>query len=156
MRASAPGRLRGLALLVLCAACEAEPRRAGGEPASALDSLHVVGESLYAGGEIDSARALFERELSLARSGGDSVAVGRALTWLAQAAWRLGDYDATRRLGEEALEVKRRAGGDLFRSYNILGLLAWNEARPLDALELFREATAIAEAFGDAAGLAKV
>src|SRR3970282_500864 len=53
----------------------------------------------------------------------------------------------------------KRAEGDreeLFRSWNALGLLAWNEGRLLDALVLFDSATAVAEAtpldLGKAAG----
>ena len=153
-RTAACWAARGLLLVV---ACEAGPRAAEGEAFSALDSLHAHGESLYSDGEIDSARVVFGRELALARSRGDSLGAARALTWLSQAAWRLGDYGATKRLGEEALAIKLRlGGGDLFRSYNVLGLLAWNEARPLDAVELFEKATAAAEATGDSANLAKV
>ena len=51
------------------------------------------------------------------------------------------------------------ASGDseaLFRSYNILGLLAWNESRPFDAVELFRRAREAASARADTASLAKV
>lgn len=147
----------GLPFLLLVFACEAGPRSAGSEPVSVLDSLQGHGESLYADGLIDSSRTVFERELDMARAAGDSIGTARALTWLAQTAWRLGDYEATRRLGEEGLGLKLRAGsGDLFRSYNILGLLAWNEARPLDAIELFDKASAAAEATGDSASLAKV
>lgn len=141
---------------MLVLACDAGPRSAEGGSVSALDSLHARGESLYAEGLIDSAQAAFGRELALARSTGDSIGIARALTWLAQAAWRFGDYEETRRLGEEGLAIKLRVGGDLFRSYNILGLLAWNEARPLDAIELFDKASGAAEAAGDSASLAKV
>ena len=160
-----------LGCVLLLTACGAEQESAGDQdartveilrssglpaPTSGLtDSLQMLGESMYARGEIDSARAVFS--LVLTRLTGDSSSSARALTWLAQAAWRLGEYGTTRRLGEEALGIKLRHGydDDLFRSYNILGLLAWNESRPLDAIELLEKATTAAEAAGDSANLAK-
>ena len=43
----------------------------------------------------------------------------------------------------------------MFKSYNALGLLAWNEGRLEDAIGLFENATASARANGDQSGLAK-
>lgn len=121
-------------------------------------SIQERGEKVYARGQIDSALVLFRLAHRQAREAGDSVSIARALTWLAQAHWRLGDYAATRELGEEALALKRRLGLEegLFRSYNVLGLLAWNESRLLDASELFSRAAEAALATGDSVNLAKV
>jgi tetratricopeptide (TPR) repeat protein len=125
---------------------------------SSVDSLQALGEEVYAAGQIATARALFGNALDEARQEEDQAGIARSLTWLAQAAWRLGDYQETRRLGEEALAMKLRLRmeEELFRSYNVLGLVSWNESRLLDAVELFSRATEVAEAAGDSANLAKV
>lgn len=122
------------------------------------NAFQLLGEEVYASGQIDSAQILFGQALQKARQGGDSAAIARALTWLAQAAWRLGDYRRTRRVGEDALALKLRLGlqEELFRSYNVLGLLAWNQSRLLEAAALFGRATEIARASADSANLAKV
>ena len=58
--------------------------------------------------------------------------------WLGLAEYRLGDYVGARRDGEASLFLKRQAGLDeLSRSFNALGLLAWNEGRHHDALQHF-------------------
>lgn len=121
-------------------------------------SVQERAEKIYARGQIDSALVLFRIAHRQALEAGDSVGIARSLTWLAQAHWRLGDYAATRELGEEALALKQRLGLEegLFRSYNVLGLLAWNESRLLDASELFSRATDAARATGDSVNLAKV
>jgi CHAT domain-containing protein len=121
-------------------------------------SIQSLGEEVYAQGQIDSARTLFGLSRRRSEAMGDTVTLARALTWMAQASWRLGDYTATRELGEESLALKTRLGleDELFRSYNVLGLLAWNESRLLDASGLFSEATQVALATGDSANLAKV
>jgi CHAT domain-containing protein/Tfp pilus assembly protein PilF len=120
--------------------------------------LQDLGEQAYADGQIDSARTLFLAARKQSLADGDSAALARSLTWLAQANWRLGDYQATRELGEAGLALKLRLGleEELFRSYNVLGLLAWNESRLLDASELFFSATRVAVTTGDSVNLAKV
>lgn len=157
-----PGRRR-IGLLVLCAvaACSdgsgaSDARRAAA--ATTTDSLQAEAERIYAEGDIQQAVDLLEQTVDLAREVGDSAALARGLTWRSQAAWRLGDYEQTRRHGEEALAIKLASGDaeDLFRSYNILGLLAWNESRPFDAVELFRHAREAAAARADTTNLAKV
>ena len=123
-----------------------------------LRFLGGEGRAAFARGEIDSARVIFERWLEQSSVAGDSSAIADALAWLAQTAFWQGDYRSTRELGERGLALKLRMGldGDLFRSYNTLGLLAWNEARLLDASDLFQKAAAAASAAGDSADLAKV
>jgi len=66
--------------------------------------------------------------------------------WVGLAAWRLGDYAAARREGETSLTLKRRLGLDaeVSRSFNALGLLAWNEGRHREALADFDSAIAAA------------
>lgn len=127
-RALAPGILL---LATLASACGRERTSSAGEPARsesgspafptdptalasrlgvAPDSLRAAGEERYSRGAYDSARAIFEVEVSRAHAAGDLAAEGRAGTWLGNAAWRLGDYPAARREGEMALALKRRAG----------------------------------------------
>ena len=116
------------------------------------------GQAFYARGEYDSASAAFTVAVESARLGGDRRTEGRALTWRGLAAWRLGRYGDARRDGEAGLAVKQAIGDrdDLFRSWNALGLLAWNEGRLLDALTLFDSAATTPEAtpldLGKAAG----
>ena len=143
-----------------CGDQNAGPARGGDsiKRSAALDSLQVEAERLYAEGDIEQAQQLLEAVVERSRAAGDSASTARGLTWLSQAAWRLGDYEGTREKGEEALAIKlaSRNPEDLFRSYNVLGLLAWNESRPFDAVELFAQASAAAEAAFDTANLAKV
>jgi len=164
-------RSSALGLVILAAACsegssgasQADSKKAVSSPISdpanstaSVNALQRQGEQTYAAGDIESARALFQQALTGAETLGESAAMARSLTWLAQTAWRLGDYQATREEGEKALAIKLRSVNpdDLFRSYNVLGLLAWNESRPLDAIRLFERAAA--EAASDTTNLAKV
>ena len=174
-RALAPGILL---LATLASACGRERTSSAGEPARsesgspafptdptalasrlgvAPDSLRAAGEERYSRGAYDSARAIFEVEVSRAHAAGDLAAEGRAGTWLGNAAWRLGDYPAARREGEMALALKRRAGLDaeLSLSFNALGLVAWDEGRFRDALLLFDSAAASARRHGDVKGIAR-
>jgi CHAT domain-containing protein len=115
-------------------------------------------EELYWSGEFDSARVVLREVLAAARLQADTSTEARVLTWLGLADWRLGEYQEARRLGEAALDLKLTAGlGDqLFRSYNALGLVAWNEARLSDAVSLFDQAAQAARAGGDERALASV
>jgi CHAT domain-containing protein len=132
---------------------ETPPSAAAGSPA---DSLIRAGYAVY-DQSADSARVLWQAALRAAKSTDDSSGIARALTGLAQAARKLGDLTAARQLGEEALALKLRFGAktELFRSYNALGLLAWDEERLSDASALFTKAGDAAREVGDSAGLAK-
>src|SRR5689334_397876 len=113
-------------MVAVIAACSS-PR---GSPAPApIASLLAVGESIYYRGAYDSARTLWVGALDRARGTADTAGEARLLTWLGLVAWRQGDYPTARRLGEQALALKLRLKltQDLFKSYNALGLLAWNE-----------------------------
>jgi len=158
---------RSFAAVVLLAACSQTRGSPGPEAARAaparvavapLESLLAVGESTYYRGAYDSARVLWLGALDRARAAGDGAVEARLVTWLGLVAWRKGDYASARRLGEQALALKLRLKltQDLFKSYNALGLLAWNEARLGDAVTLFGNAAAAARAAGDTKGLAAV
>ncbi|HEX4628309.1 MAG TPA: tetratricopeptide repeat protein, partial [Gemmatimonadales bacterium] len=126
--------------------------------AAPLESLLAVGEGTYYRGQYDSVRVLWLGALDRARELRDSVAEARLITWLGLVAWRQGDYKTARRLGEQALALKLQLNlrQQLFKSYNALGLLAWNEARVHDAVMLFGKAADAAREAGDDKGLASV
>jgi tetratricopeptide (TPR) repeat protein len=131
--------------LVWCSACSdargpraAEARPNGASPSVAARNspptsdpgagLVSVGESTYWAGNYDSARTLWRGALRRARDAGDKTSEARIITWLGLASWRKGDYKDARKQGESALALKLRLhlDADLFKSYNALGLLAWN------------------------------
>lgn len=122
------------------------------------DSILEVGLAVYDRGEFDRAASLLETAAIRADEENDSRTRARALTWLGNAARHLGRYDDSRRYGEQALALKRAAGlADLlWRSYNALGLLAWREARLVDAAALYDMALAAADHADDPEATAKV
>ncbi len=137
-------------------ACEAPRRAANPRSATPVDSLLRLGDSIYRQ-SADGAQRLWTAALTAARASHDSAGEARALTGLGQAARQLGDLSKSRRLGEQALALKERLGmkQELFRSYNALGLLAWEEERLGDATVLLRQAIDAATLNGDTAALAK-
>lgn len=120
-----------------------------------LDSLVAIGEQIYRREEYDSVRIFLGPLAEQARATGDSVAEARARTWLGLASWRLSDYPRARAEQERALDLKLVLGLDreLWRSYNGLGLVAWNEGRFGDALVRFQQATAAATRVNDSVGI---
>ncbi|HSG48514.1 MAG TPA: tetratricopeptide repeat protein, partial [Longimicrobiales bacterium] len=114
-------------------------------------------DSLYAEGAFSEARDRWLEDLRQVRAAGDDEAAAALLTSLGLVARHLGDYASSRAWGEEGLELKLRLGldGELFRSYNALGLLAWTEGRLDDASRLFTEASRSAAAVGDDLSVAK-
>jgi CHAT domain-containing protein/tetratricopeptide (TPR) repeat protein len=168
----------GLALVVLCVACAAEQpgKSEGGSRSEAIsvvlpenpadlaallgtspDSLLSAGQERYQNQVYDSARAIWNVELTRSIATQDRKAEARARMWLGMVAWRLGDYRTARREGEESIKIKRAQGMDdeLSRSFNSLGLIAWNEGRHADALVYYDSAVAAAKRNGDAAGIAR-
>ena len=107
------------------------PGVAGGSPNASLDAAIARAESIYLRSAFDSARPALARALASARESRDSVNEGRALTLLGLTAWRTADFALARSLGEQALALKLRLGRgiELSKSYNALGLLAWDEGR---------------------------
>lgn len=125
--------------------------------ASTVDSLLQRADSVYRQAP-DSSAALFQLALERAESARDSAGIARSLTGLGQVARHAGEFRLARELGERALGLKLRLGmrADLFRSYNTLGLLAWDEERLGDASALFVKAADAARAMNDSVALAKV
>lgn len=124
---------------------------------SHVDSLLALGDSIFRRSP-DSARVAWNGALEAARASSDSAGIARALTGLGQAARQLGDFGGSRRNGEQALALKQRlrlAPSELFRSYNALGLLAWNEERLAEASVLLDSAMQAARAANDSVAIAK-
>jgi CHAT domain-containing protein/tetratricopeptide (TPR) repeat protein len=145
-------------LLVAASACRAPPdaaHEAGLAPPPPTALMRA--DSLYAAGAFADARAIWQVALDAARARQDPVAEADLLTSIGLASRRLGDWDASRSAGEAALALKLRLDlrEALFRSYNGLGLLAWDEGRLDDAIALYDQATAAAQAVGDSLGVAK-
>jgi CHAT domain-containing protein/tetratricopeptide (TPR) repeat protein len=115
-------------------------------PAASFDSIIERAIEIYYREEYDSVRTLVDPLLQLARSSHDSASEARILTLLGQTAYRMYDYDRATELGEASLQLKLQIGlqAELFRSYNLLGLVAWKVARRSDALEFFEKTEASA------------
>ncbi|MDX1395898.1 MAG: CHAT domain-containing protein [Gemmatimonadota bacterium] len=153
--ASAPDLMAVVAACLGLAACAPDEREssspafdlaAGSAPRAAdelagltADSVFALAMRRYDLSEYDSASALLLAAERRAIETEDVATRADALTWLGNAARHLGDYETSREVGEEALDLKLNAGleGEVWRSYNALGLLAWWEARFTDAIELF-------------------
>lgn len=156
MRRAAACLVAWLSVALACSAGNETARGAGG--VSSVDSLVRLGDSTYRQ-DHDSARRLWERALTEATAQGDSANVARALTGIAMAARLTGDWDESRRIGELALAIKERqrmGARDLFRSYNALALLAWNQERLSDATALLERAGVQARVLGDSSALGMV
>jgi len=123
-------------------------------PAVPPEALVALAESTYFRAEYDSARAMLLEAVHRAPT--DSALQARALTWIGLAAFRQGDYATAHTIGERALALKlrRRFTADLFRSYNALGLLAWQEGRFHEAIRQFSRAADAARATHDSAAQA--
>lgn len=121
------------------------------------DSLRSAGEERYSRGDFDSARVILEVELARAVSVTDPAAEARARTWLGLVAYRQSNFAVARSQGEAGLAGKRQAGLDaeLSQSFNALGLLAWQEGRPREALIRYDSALASASRHNDANGIAR-
>jgi CHAT domain-containing protein len=149
-------------LVLACAvACEPVPRRDAStvrqDTADArIADLLERANAIYVE-STDSAVTLWRSARGLAEAAHDSISMARALTGLGQAARLRLDLKEARSLGEQALALKLRLGmrDDLFRSYNSLGLVAWNDGRLRDGLDLFRRAQDAAAAVRDSSGIAK-
>jgi len=116
-----------------------------------FDSLFAAAQEVYFSGEYDSAAVLLQHVHDAARREGAIPHQARALTWVGLAHYRLADYPTARRVSEEALAFKlqHRLVDQYARSYNALGLIAWNENRHTDAERRFQQATEAAKNVGD-------
>lgn len=119
-------------------------------------STPTAGDSLYASGEYEAARAAYRAELG--RGGATGTARAHLLTSVGLAARQLGDYDEARRVTDSALVIQQTAGAsalESFRTHNAMGLVAWNQGRLAAADTLFRAALRFATAAHDTSAIAK-
>ena len=125
---------------------------------SEIDSTFARGDSLYKALNYDSARGVWITALVEARSSSDSFSQARLLTEIALANWRVGNLAEARLAQQEAIDLKRRlrlGDSSLSRSFNGLGLVAYDEGKLEESVQLFERAIAAARAAGDANGLGK-
>jgi CHAT domain-containing protein/Tfp pilus assembly protein PilF len=92
--------------------------------------------------EYDSLDTLLPPLLAGARNDGDSARSGRVLTLQAYVALRRGVLGEARALGEEALarltSPEQEPDAEVYRTYNLLGLVAYQQSRLADALRLYQ------------------
>jgi len=143
-----------VALASWCLGC-GEARSPPEAPAP-LDSLITLADSLHRTGEYAPARAAWLAGLARLRPGQDSAAEVRMLTSLGLTEWRLGDYPAARGRVEQARALGESNGRPAPpRTYNALGLIAWDQGNLSEAADLWRRTMAIADSLGDQEYVAK-
>lgn len=116
-----------------------------------LDALVERGTELYRRAEYDSVQALVSVALEEARARSDSSAMARLLVLGGYVAYQHSDYDEARARGEEGLAIELAIGlsKELAQAYNLLGLIAWQQSRLGDAIELFGKTAEAAKEDGD-------
>jgi CHAT domain-containing protein/tetratricopeptide (TPR) repeat protein len=104
-----------------------------------LDSIRQVGVELYYEGSYAEARAYLDEAIRRSIARYDTASWAEALTWLGFVDRMEGDHDAAIRAGERSLELKRLEDLDreVWRSLNLLAVVAWDQGRLGDAIELF-------------------
>lgn len=155
MRRNRAPPLLPLALAGLLLGHDAPPAAIGQTPQNpsptSLDSLTAAAESLYRAGDYLRSRDAWTLGLTLVKVGRDVAATARALTSLSLAEWRLGEYDSARRRAEQARSLLEKHGPTalLPRTYNALGLIAWDQGRMAEAADLWRLTMRTAREAGD-------
>lgn len=126
-------------------------------PPDLPDPLIDPGVALLEGGQVDSARAFFQRSLAQPEILGTRTH-GRLLTLLGQIARRKGEYPEARRLLERSIVIKEADGfeDDLPQSFNLLGLVVWDEGRYVEAASHFHRALDGFRAQRDRSGITRV
>jgi len=116
------------------------------------DSLLAEADRVYAEADYEGAADTWSRAVERARTVGDSATEARALIGLALARYNLGELEEARDRGEEALGVQLRHGIRhlLPRTYNAIGLMAWQQSRFTEAAQFFELTMAVARDVGDA------
>lgn len=132
------------------------PQGAAARPVSStvsgqIDSLITVAESLYRDGSYTEARTAWSSGLSRIQPGRDVPAEARILTSLGLTEWRLGEYSSAWKRTEQARSLleANRLRSLLPRTYNALGLIAWDQGRLSEAADLWRKTMEIAAEVGD-------
>jgi CHAT domain-containing protein len=137
--------------LVAGVACGRSVDRSSTARHDAGDSLLAKGDSLFARESYDSARTVYGAALEEARARHDQDLEARTLTSSALAAYVLGTPDKARASAEQSL-VLQRAGPptrNLGRTYNVLGLIAFDEGRLAESARFYERAIEVARATND-------
>lgn len=134
-----------------CSGVRDPPVEKAADQAAPLDSIVAEGQRLYRASEYQAARQVWLAALEHARTAQNVAVQAHVLTNLALAARQLGDFASARRESEDAVALELRHGLSalLPRSYNTLGLLAWDQGQLTEAVRLFQQTVAAAEAVGD-------
>jgi tetratricopeptide (TPR) repeat protein len=143
--------------VALLLGCQGAARSPPTEQSGQLDSLIGRGEAGYRAGEYDSAAMFLTRALALSRERGDFEAEAGILTSLGSVAYRQDDFPAAESLLTRSLASQERRGisRHLWRTNNMLGLVAYDAGRYYEAVERHSGAADIALAAGDSVSRAK-
>lgn len=117
----------------------------------------VAADSLHGAGEYLEAREVWTAGLGRTQADRNLPAEARILTSLGLTEWRLGEYASAWKHADQA-RVLLEANGPrpmLPRTYNALGLIAWDQGRLGDAAALWRRTMDIAREVGDREYVAK-
>jgi len=143
-------------LTVGCSESRSPPNRLGErestpESRGVVDSLIRVGDSLYQDGQYAAAKAAWTLTLGGLPQTPTPATATSLLTSVGLAHWRLGEYDSAWSRVHEALRLGEAQRLDTLmpRTYNALGLIAWDMGRLREAAELFGQTIAAALAVGD-------
>jgi CHAT domain-containing protein len=155
-RAPIAWRLR-VGCLLAALACTRGSERAPEARRTSVDSLLAAGESLFVHEKYDSARVVYRAALDRARAARDRDRETRALTAIAFAAYSLTDFEDARKNAEQSLALTRNGPPTqtLAKTYNVLGLVAWNEDRLVEAGRLLEQAIQLARTTNDSDVLAR-
>ena len=119
----------------------------------ALDSLTAVADSLYRDGDYARAKEAWSAGLAphQSRAGPRGRGTGSHFARIRPSGGS-GEYEAARARTEQAralLESQRPPRASLPRTYNALGLIAWDQGRLSEAADLWRRTMQIAREVGD-------
>jgi tetratricopeptide (TPR) repeat protein len=119
-------------------------------------ALACTGRLAYFQGDLEAARPLLERAVSILRELDESDGIALVLVNLALIAAIEGDRQRARRLADEAVAVSRSRSGDwaLYAALNLAGTLVQLDGDSRRGRALCQEAVALARALGDHRGSA--
>ncbi len=124
----------------------------------ALVTNNDLGMVLLALQETESARSIFEEDLSFAKVLGDDLLIGRSLYNVAQLATAQGKYDEAVESYKQCAEVCKRSENTelLLRAYNGLGNIFHLKGQLDESISYYERGLALHERAGDARGGAAI
>ncbi len=114
-----------------------------------------AGAMAFGQGDYDSARLLYEENLSILRELGNQRGIALTLSNLGLISHELGDHAGARALFEQSLKTQRELGDQwgIATSLNNLGNVAHDQGDPTAARTLFEESLSIKRELGDRQGI---